>query len=195
MIRLRARVYSQHRLEVAAFLAGHAPGCLRIAGAKLFWAGTLLVPAQTPSRGLPRVGHRWQDAQVTRRTEPSPDQPPLLAVEAEQPKPTPNDLTKAWCHGYSQMRAGRQPHPNVVKRVGRIAKNIGQDCETLEDWRQAWRAALVAGKQGRWDITALLIDEQPKSLYPVKGAVSAKQAVLAKMLEESIPGEIVREIG
>ena len=86
--------------------------------------------------------------------------------------PTAGDLVAAWCSGYTQVRH-IQPHPNVVRRVAGVAKNIGKDCTEIDHWRQAWRAAHAAGKQGRWDITCLLIDEQPRSLYPVQQSPGA----------------------
>lgn len=115
---------------------------------------------------------------MSRRTVVPDDQLALIVVEAEQPLPTANDLTQAWCAGYSRER-GRQPHPNVVKRVGRVAKNVATDCSTIDDWRDAWRASFAAGKRGLWDITTALIDENPRGLHAVKP--TAEAAVLARM--------------
>jgi hypothetical protein len=130
---------------------------------------------------------------MTRRSVP-PDQPALLPIEDEAPQPVPNDLTRAWCNGYSSAREGRLPHPNIVKRVGRVAKNIGADCVTLDDWRAAWRAAYVAGRTGRWDITACLIDEQPRSLHRVgKRTISARQAVLDSLHADAITGTAIEQ--
>lgn len=116
---------------------------------------------------------------MNRRTVVPQDQQALFAVESEQPLPTANDLTRAWCEGYSRSREGRTPHPNVVKRVGRVAKNIAGDCTSIDDWRDAWRASFAAGKRGLWDITAALIDENPRGLHAVKP--TAEQAVIARL--------------
>lgn len=121
---------------------------------------------------------------MTRRT-PPPEQDALLPVEPEQRLPTANDLTRAWCAGYSETRH-RQPHPNVVKRVGRVAKNIARDCVNLDDWRQAWQAAYVAGRRGVWDVTALLIDEHPPSLHQAKP--SARSVIEADLRKGAIEG-------
>lgn len=131
---------------------------------------------------------------MARRTQ-NPDQPALLAVEEEQPKPTAGDLVAAWCSGYSNARQGRTPHTALVRRVAGVSRNIARDCTTLDEWRTAWRACLAAGRAGRFDVVPFLADEQPRSLVQVKGTMSARQAMVARLQQDAIPGAIVNEIG
>lgn len=131
---------------------------------------------------------------MTRRAQ-NPDQPALLAVEQEQPKPTAGDLVAAWCAGYSKARADKPPHTALVRRVAGICRSVAKDCDTIEDWRTAWRACLAAGRAGRFDVVPFLADEQPRSLVQVKGTQSAREAVIARLQQGAMPGETIREIG
>lgn len=131
---------------------------------------------------------------MTRRAQKNPDQPALLAVEEEQPKPTAGDLVAAWCAGYSKARADRPPHTALVRRVAGICRSVSRDCETIEDWRTAWRACLAAGRAGRFDIVPFLADEQPRSLVQVKGVQSARDAVVARLQADAIPGQVIQGI-
>lgn len=89
-------------------------------------------PADTPLTGMP---------------EPEPGAPPL---------PSAGLLVAAWVDGWSQAHNGAQPHPSVVKRVAGVARNVAKECTNVDQWRDAWRASLAAGRQGRYDVVAHL---------------------------------------
>ena len=101
-----------------------------------------------------------------RRTQPSDADAPLAGMPEPETKPRePNagELVRAWCRGWSERNEGAQPHPSVVKRVAGVCRNVARDCETLEQWQDAWRAALTAGRCGRYDVIAHLAAPTPQT--------------------------------
>lgn len=82
------------------------------------------------------------------------DNPMTLPGMPEPPAPTPKagDLVAAWCQGWTASHDGEQPHPSVVRRVAGICRNVAKDCDDIDAWRDAWRAAVTAGGRGRFDV-------------------------------------------
>jgi hypothetical protein len=92
-------------------------------------------------------------------TRPPADQPALDGTLEPEPQPTAGDLVAAWCAAYTGER-GAQPHPTVVRRVAGSCRAIGKDCETLEQWRVGWLAAVHAGRDGKFDVVPYLVPAQ-----------------------------------
>lgn len=107
---------------------------------------------------------------------PPPDQPALLPIEAEAPRPTAQHLIAAWVDGYREVRE-TEPHPRLMRMVAGQAKALAKDCETIEHWRVAWRACLAAGRAGTVSPAPFLADEQPRSVYAVPGARRSRDMV------------------
>lgn len=122
---------------------------------------------------------------MSRRTEASNDQPALIPVETPQPLPDTQDIVGAWIQSFEHTRS-RRPHPALISQLTGICRNLGKHCTTIEDWRDLWRAAVIAGRQGKVYVADYLADDQPRTLRAVG---TASQALAAKMQRESIPGE------
>ncbi len=83
-------------------------------------------------------------------------EPALEGMPTEPPPPpTAGDLVAAWCSGYKAVKQV-DPDPSVVRRVAGICRSIARDRTDLDSWREAWRAALAAGRMGRFDVVAVL---------------------------------------
>lgn len=98
-------------------------------------------------------------ARTDRRPNETADQPLMGMPEPpppEPPEPSAGQLVAAWCRGWSEANGGQQPHAAVVRRVAGVCRNIGKDCAVIEDWSAAWRASLMAGRAGRYDVVGYL---------------------------------------
>lgn len=94
--------------------------------------------------------------------QPTPAEQPLEGMPGDPPKPpTAGDLVTAWCEGWSASHAGAAPDPSVVRRVAGICRNVAKDRTDMDSWRAAWRAAIAAGRAGKYDIVSVLAAPAP----------------------------------
>lgn len=92
----------------------------------------------------------------TKQQRPTPAEQPFEGMPTDEPKPpTAGDLVAAWCAGFKDWQ-GCDPDPSVVRRVAGVCRAIARDRTDDESWRTAWRAALAAGRMGRFDVVAVL---------------------------------------
>jgi hypothetical protein len=112
------------------------------------------------------------------------DQPALFQAPPPQPAaPNAGHLVRAWWVGYRETKQ-RPPHKSLIRRVAGRAKQLAKDCDSREEWQEAYDAFLDAGRAGKYEPLAFYNEPTGRSpVVTLTGRAAASEAALQELCD------------